>query len=74
MHSKKKNSLQQSAVLHIVCRTDYVFSVRKYISVIVVDADCHKCVSGVRCDDVAGCSQCLGYHPPYCTEGKTCLV
>ena len=40
-------------------------------SVIFVDADCEHCVSGVRCDDVAGCSQCLGYNdPPYCTEGN----
>ena len=38
------------------------------LCIVVIDVDC---VSGVRCDYLAGCNQCLGYHPPYCTEGKT---
>ena len=49
-------------------------SCEKSTSILVADADCSHCESGVRCDDVAGCSQCLGYNdPPHCIQGNDFL-
>ena len=37
--------------------------------ILFTDLLCENCAEHVNCDQLTGCSQCLGFTPPECREG-----